>query len=145
MSFHGIEIEVQIHYPMLTRLSAIAVLLLALAGTSADAQGKGRGKPDADVRVTHSKVKGPGTDVELRIIRDYFSSQAIKPKSLPPGIAKNLARGKPLPPGIAKKDVPEDLIVLLPVRSESRWLIAGDVVLLVDATDVIVDVIRLVF
>ena len=26
--------------------------------------------------------------------------------SLPPGIAKNLARGKPLPPGIAKKAVP---------------------------------------
>lgn len=130
---------------MMTRFSVVAVLLLALAGTSADAQGKGRGKSNDDVRVANSKVKGPGTDVEIRIIRDYFLSQSHKPKSLPPGIAKNLARGKPLPPGIAKSQVPDDLIVLLPARSESRWLIAGDVVLLVDATDLIVDVVRLVF
>jgi hypothetical protein len=37
------------------------------------------------------------------------------------------------------------LIVLLPARSGTRWLIAGDVVLLVDVSDVIVDLVRLVF
>lgn len=132
---------------MFTRISALTVLLLALTGASADAQGKGqgRGKEVSDVQVSHAKVKGPGTDVELRIIRDYYSTQSSRPKSLPPGIAKNLARGKPLPPGIAQTRVPEDLIVLLPSRAESRWLIAGDVVLLVDAGDLIVDVVRLVF
>jgi hypothetical protein len=130
---------------MLTRIGTIAVLLLAVAGTSADAQGKGRGKPIADVQVSHAKVTGPGTDVEIRIIRDYYSAQSQKPKSLPPGIAKNLGRGKPLPPGIAKARVPEDLIVLLPSRADSRWIIAGDMVLLVDEGDLIVDLVRLVF
>ena len=35
-------------------------------------------------------------------------------RSLPPGIAKNLARGKPLPPGIAKKMVPSSMLHDLP-------------------------------
>ena len=130
---------------MIARISALTVLLLTLVGTSADAQGKGRGKPIDDVQVSHAKVKGPGTDVEIRIIREYYSAQSLKPKSLPPGIAKNLARGKPLPPGIAKTRVPDDLVGQLPSRADTRWIIAGDMVLLVDAGDLIVDLVRLVF
>lgn len=130
---------------MITRISALTVLLLALTGASADAQGQGRGKQVSEVQVSNAKVKGPGTDLEIRIIREYYSGKSAKPKSLPPGIAKNLARGKPLPPGIAKNSVPDDLMDLLPARAESRWLVAGDVVLLVDAGDLIVDVVRLIF
>jgi hypothetical protein len=130
---------------MIRQISALAVLLLGLTGASADAQGKGRGKPVSEVQVSNAKVKGPGTDLEIRIIRDYYSAQSGKLKSLPPGIAKNLARGKPLPPGIAKTRVPDDLIGLLPSRAESLWIVAGDVVLLVDAGDLIVDVVRLIF
>jgi hypothetical protein len=130
---------------MIRQISALAVLLLGLTGASADAQGKGRGKPVSEVQVSNAKVKGPGTDLEIRIIRDYYSAQSRKLKSLPPGIAKNLARGKPLPPGIAKTRVPDDLIGLLPSRAESLWIVAGDVVLLVDAGDLIVDVVRLIF
>jgi hypothetical protein len=130
---------------MIRQISALAVLLLALTGASADAQGKGRGKPVSEVQVSNAKVKGPGTDLEIRIIRDYYSAQSSKLKSLPPGIAKNLARGKPLPPGIAKTRVPDDLMDLLPSRAESHWIVAGDVVLLVDAGDLIVDVVRLIF
>lgn len=129
---------------MIARFNTIAVLLLALVTASADAQGRGRGKSD-NAQESRGTVKGPGTDVEIRIIRDYYSSQGRKPKSLPPGIAKNLARGKPLPPGIAKTRAPDDLIVLLPARTGTRWLVAGDVVLLVDAGDIIVDLVRLVF
>ena len=128
------------------RIITIVALLLVTLSASAEAQGKGRGKPaGGDVQVSPGKAKGPGTDVELRIIRDFYSADSRKPKSLPPGIAKNLARGKPLPPGIAKQQVPDDLIVLLPARTGTRWLIAGDVVLLVDVSDVIVDLVRLVF
>ena len=130
------------------RIIAIVSLLLVTLSASAEAQGKGkdRGKPaSGDVQVSPGKAKGPGTDIELRIIRDFYSADSRKPKSLPPGIAKNLARGKPLPPGIAKQQVPDDLIVLLPARTGTRWLIAGDVVLLVDVSDVIVDLVRLVF
>ena len=125
---------------------AAALMLVALA-TSADAQGQGRGKPAAGVpQASPVKAKGPGTDAEYRIIRDYYSVESRKPKSLPPGIAKNLARGKPLPPGIAKTRVPDDLIRRLPVRTGgTRWLIAGDRVLLVDANNVVVDLVRLLF
>lgn len=129
---------------MKARFCAIPVLLLGLMAASADAQGKGRGKPADNDHGSHVKVK-PGSDVEIKIIREYFSVDSRKPQSLPPGIAKNLARGKPLPPGIAKKQVPDDLIILLPARPGARWLIAGDVVLLVDAGDLIVDLVRLVF
>ena len=128
------------------RIITIVALLLVALSANAEAQGKGRGKPaGGDVQVSRGKAHGPGTDVELRIIREFFSAESRKPKSLPPGIAKNLARGKPLPPGIAKKQVPDDLIVLLPARTGTRWLIAGDVVLLVDVSDVVVDLVRLVF
>jgi hypothetical protein len=130
---------------MKLRLFAIPVLLLGLMATSASAQGKGgRGKPVASGRTSHVKVK-PGSEAEIRIIREYYSADTRKPESLPPGIAKNLARGKPLPPGIAKKQVPDDLIILLPARPGARWLVAGDVVLLVDAGDIVVDLVRLVF
>jgi hypothetical protein len=129
---------------MKLRLFAIPFLLLCLMAARVDAQGKGRGKPAGSARASHVKVK-PGSDVEIRIIRDYYSVGSRRPESLPPGIAKNLARGKPLPPGIAKKHVPDDLIILLPARPGAHWLIAGDVVLLVDAGDVIVDLVRLVF
>ena len=128
---------------MNVRFYTIPVLLLALMAVSADAQGKNRGKPAA-AKSSHVKVD-PGSDAEIKIIRDFFSVESRKPQSLPPGIAKNIARGKPMPPGIAKKQVPDDLIVLLPARPGARWLIAGDVVLLVDAGDMIVDLVRLVF
>jgi hypothetical protein len=127
-------------------MKVLAALLLCFGVSSAAAQGRGRAKPaDGDAQVSNAKVKGPGTEVEIRIIRDFYSVQSRKPKSLPPGIAKNLGRGKPLPPGIAKTRVPDDLIVLLPARSGTRWIIAGDVVLLVDAGDLIVDLVRLIF
>ena len=42
-----------------------------------------------------------------------------KQNALPPGIAKNLVRGKPLPTGIAKKALPGDLSrPLPPVRDD---------------------------
>ena len=129
---------------MHARLYAVPVLLLALMATSASAQGKGRGKPAGNAKASHVKVQ-PSSEAEMKIIREFYSADSRKPESLPPGIAKNLARGKPLPPGIAKKQLPDDLIILLPARPGARWLVTGDVVLLVDASDVIVDLIRLVF
>ncbi|RDK97492.1 hypothetical protein C8D90_101942 [Enterobacillus tribolii] len=46
-------------------------------------------------------------------------------KSLPPGIAKNLARGKLLPPGIEKKAVPASLLGQLPSYPGYEWRIVG--------------------
>lgn len=80
---------------------------------------------------------------ETRIIRDYFAASPYDVKPLPPGIAKNLARGKPLPPGIAKRYLPRDLAARLPVRADYKRLIVGDDILLVSiATGIIVDILN---
>lgn len=65
---------------------------------------------------------------------------------LPPGIRKNLARGKPLPPGIAKKVAPPAMVAHLPVHPGYEWRIVGsDLVLVAVATLIIADVLFDVF
>ena len=62
---------------------------------------------------------------------------------LPPGIRKNLARGKPLPPGIAKKRLPPQMINTLPQYSGYEWTQVGtDVVLIQAGTQILVDVLE---
>jgi hypothetical protein len=66
--------------------------------------------------------------------------------SLPPGIAKNLARGKPLPPGIAKQQLPPSLLSQLPPRPGYEWWAVGnDIVLTSIATGLVVDLIANAF
>ncbi|MNF18899.1 hypothetical protein D3C81_1734650 [compost metagenome] len=65
---------------------------------------------------------------------------------MPPGIAKNLARGKPLPPGIAKKMVPSSMLRDLPYYPGYEWRIAGDdLVLVALSTALVASVINGVF
>lgn len=65
---------------------------------------------------------------------------------LPPGIAKNLARGKPLPPGIAKKYPPNAMLRQLPYHPGYEWRIAGsDLILVAIGTAIVADVLRNVF
>ena len=89
---------------------------------------------------------------EIRVIRAYYHNHAItqdhkgkkgkKPQGLPPGIAKNLQRGKPLPPGIAKQYLPQGLNDVLPAPPFGYERVVGDgKVLLVEiATRVIHDI-----
>lgn len=66
--------------------------------------------------------------------------------SLPPGIRKNLARGKPLPPGIAKKIAPGPLLGRLPRYDGYEWRVAGtDLVLIAIGTAVVADILYDVF
>lgn len=66
---------------------------------------------------------------------------AVGFKPLPPGIAKNLARGKPLPPGIANRSLPNNLLKRLPNYDGYQWLAAGaDLILVNTASQVIADV-----
>lgn len=66
--------------------------------------------------------------------------------SLPPGIRKNLARGKPLPPGIAKKSVRGPLLGRLPRYPGYEWRVAGsDLILIAVATAVVADILYDVF
>lgn len=66
--------------------------------------------------------------------------------ALPPGIRKNLARGKPLPPGIARKTLPTPYLGQLPVYPGYEWgMVGSDLVLQQAATGVIAGVLSGVF
>ncbi|WP_333796592.1 anti-virulence regulator CigR family protein [Rheinheimera sp.] len=67
-------------------------------------------------------------------------------QQLPPGIRKNLARGKPLPPGIAKKLGHSQMLSQLPQHEGYQWQVCGtDLVLVSIATLVVADILTDVF
>jgi hypothetical protein len=82
------------------------------------------------------------SDEEVRIIGAWYEEHdsraghgggKSKHKGLPPGIAKNLARGKPLPPGIAKQRLPDGLVdgkvLLVEIATQVIHDILTDIVL----------------
>lgn len=88
------------------------------------------------------------SDGEIETIRAWYREHAFdggghgKHNGLPPGIAKNLRRGKPLPPGIAKQALPSGLLDRLPPAPDGfeRIIVDGKVLLIEVATQVIHDV-----
>ena len=77
----------------------------------------------------------------LGIVGDYRNYWSAGP-ALPPGIQKNLARGKPLPPGIAKK-LDGRLVGRLPHYDGYEWQQAGtDLILVALATGLIYEVLN---
>jgi Ni/Co efflux regulator RcnB len=90
------------------------------------------------------------SDDEISIIGAWYRDHGTishkrggkKQKGLPPGIAKNLARGKPLPPGIAKNYLPDGLRQALPPppKGYERIIVDGKVLLVEIATRVIHDI-----
>ena len=74
-------------------------------------------------------------ETALRLIfrehRDWLDDDRHRYDGLPPGIRKNLQRGKPLPPGIAKRFDPR-LRERLPYYEGYEWRRAGDKAILVD-------------
>jgi hypothetical protein len=122
-------------------LSPSVVLALALAAP-ADAQrnnnksAPGRGQNVETTTITFGSVAE-------REIRSYFQTTPMAPQGLPPGIAKNLARGKPLPPGIAKRALPTGLLGRLPSYPGHEVIIVDrDVFLVNAATQIIVDILE---
>ncbi|SCB94751.1 hypothetical protein GA0061071_103104 [Kosakonia oryzendophytica] len=99
-------------------------------------QGKNKGKPDhVESDISFSTAR------QLAVNYGLVGYQA-----LPPGIAKNLARGKPLPPGIAKKTVPASMLGQLPYYPGYEWRIVGDdLVLVALSTAVVTAIINGVF
>lgn len=88
------------------------------------------------------------SDAEVRIISAWYDDHGrgkkgkAKRGGLPPGIAKNLARGKALPPGIAKQYLPGELQRALPAAPAGyeRIIVGGKILLVEIATQVIHDV-----
>ena len=127
-------------------LSVAVFGLLAAMAVPASAQGKGKtGKPEARTSAATPSVTVVFRESDEATFREYFRRNRITATPLPPGIAKNVARGKPLPPGIAKRAVPAALLAQGPrVDPDITFTIAGDVVVAM-RRDVVVDVLRRVF
>lgn len=134
-------------------MTAALILTLAIPAT-VHAQGRGngngrRGGPSAEP----APSSGPSVSVSLSVgdqtvIREYYASHPREGvESLPPGIRRNLARGKPLPPGIAKRMPPEDLRSRVRVPEQYEIVEVGVDVFLVEVAtgiihDALMDIIR---
>ncbi|HEV8600573.1 MAG TPA: anti-virulence regulator CigR family protein [Gemmatimonadales bacterium] len=117
-----------------------ALLVAATAQASAQRPDKAKGPKDQPtVRVVfHDSDRG--------VFREYYRAHRDAVKPLPPGIAKNLARGKPIPPGIAKTRVPEAVLVRLPWRPAGyTFFLVGDRVVLVDGNGLVADILVSIF
>ncbi|MCW2270829.1 hypothetical protein D3C77_06590 [compost metagenome] len=97
--------------------------------------GKSKGSDHGDWSYGPSINRGDVFNI-LTDYHDYWSPGS----ALPPGIQKNLARGKPLPPGIAKK-LDGRLLGRLPHYDGYEWQQAGtDLILVAIATGIIYEV-----
>lgn len=106
-----------------------------------------KGKQQSDQRKNYGKPDHVDSDISYHVARQYAVRYGLTGyKSLPPGIAKNLARGKPLPPGIAKKSVPPSMLNQLPYYPGYEWQVIGDnLVLIALSTAVVTAIINGVF
>ncbi|PRY65679.1 hypothetical protein B0H98_102207 [Vreelandella songnenensis] len=74
----------------------------------------------------------------VRLLRQYDAPSA---EPLPPGIQRQIERGKPLPPGIAKR-FDGALVAQLPHYPGYEWeRVGADVILIEAATRVVVDIV----
>lgn len=125
---------------MIKRLGLALLIVMSLPALAEAQSGRGKGKEAG--KSAAAKAHARGSDVEIRIIREYYGEPSRKLKPLPPGMYKNLGRGKPVPPGILRTRFPELLEARMPRREGASWWIAGDQVLLVDSNNRIVDFFR---
>jgi hypothetical protein len=124
---------------------AVPLFLLGTQDAFAQKKPKGNDRPDPGVSVQVELTFSLGEREHITAFFATHGPEGVKP--LPPGIRKNLARGKPMPPGIAKKALAPELVSLLPPRPGYEVVQVGwDVVLVEVATglirDVLMDVIR---
>ena len=125
-------------------LLTVTSLALAVAVNSASAAPKhdkhDKHGGDGDIQVD---MRGPSIDIgQVRIILGDNRALIGPAQSLPPGIRKNLARGKPLPPGIAKR-FDNRLLGQLPRYEGYEWQQVGtDVVLVTLATGLIYEILQ---
>jgi hypothetical protein len=121
------------------------------SGKSADHGNKGQGNEKSNEDHGNHKNYGKPDHVDSDISFSRARSLAVNYglvgyQALPPGIAKNLARGKPLPPGIAKKTLPASMINDLPYYPGYEWRAVGDdLVLIALSTAIVTSVINGVF
>ena len=114
-------------------------------GNQNPGKGKGAKRGGKHAGKWHGRPGGRITTYEASIIRGYYggSSPGCR-RRLPPGIRKNLARGKPLPPGQRRRygcALPRRLIAELPPRPGYVYYLMGrDIVLISLSTNRVIDV-----
>ena len=145
-----------------------SLLIFALPAGAAPPEGKGKGNPhkeqkqekaarnDHGAGKKHDRDRDRNRDSAEALISAAIGFDAARRialdnrytgySALPPGIRKNLARGKPIPPGIARRAVPGPMLAKLPRYPGYEWAVYGsDLVLVATATAVIADVLFDVF
>lgn len=135
-------------------------LLILLGAALVLGQGKGAGKgkgwnEDAGAPAKKAVSHPSFRDAEIRILLDFYrpGSGNLPPGiarkgEFPPGILKQIARGKGLPPGLANKlePFPLPLARQFPAPPPGyRRMICGTLALMLDdSTNMVVDVVNLV-
>ncbi|MBA0166551.1 anti-virulence regulator CigR family protein [Pectobacterium sp. CFBP8739] len=107
----------------------------------------GKGNDDHGKRKNEARLNRVDADISFSQARSLALTYGLVGyQSLPPGIAKNVVRGKPLPPGIAKKTLPASMIRDLPHYVGYEWRAVGkDLVLIALSTSIVTAVINGVF
>jgi hypothetical protein len=118
----------------------LAAVALAVLVPAAGAQQGQKSKKDQP-----SPPASGFSAAERETIAAYFAAHGHEVRALPPGTAKNLARGKPLPPGIAKRQLPADLRAQLAARVGFEITIFGDRIVLLEASGLVVDILDGIF
>jgi hypothetical protein len=135
----------RVDHPLIGAAS-IAVSLVLFAPGVAEAQGRGNSRPAEPGPTVEASISISLGDREI-IQQFYAANPQAGAEALPPGIRRNLTRGKPLPPGIAKKAPPTALSSRITVPERFEIVEVGLDVFLVEAAtglihDVLMDVIR---
>ena len=132
------------NYQIRTLITLVtASLLLATAAQAGKNKHQSGFDVDMDVGFSATVTAGISFGDARKLATDYKLTGS---KQLPPGIRKNLARGKPMPPGIAKTRMPDTFISQLPHHEGHEWLhIGADLVLVVAGTLIISDILEGVF
>lgn len=136
-------------------LATTVALALAMPAVSLADPPPGKGNPNKGNSGNHSNnnqwINKSLSDATTNLITAGITIAAARAlaidvgavgfKPLPPGVAKNLARGKPLPPGIATRSLPNNLLKGLPQYKGYEWLAAGaDLILINTASRLVADV-----
>lgn len=138
-----------------SRRSLFGVLGLSLVAPMTSLaldQGKGKGKGSAKGPVKKGGGQLAFSSAETAIIFGYVGENpgflTREARGLPPGLAKNLQRGKPLPPGWAKKIAPFPVVLdrrLHPLPAGYRRVVVDRwAFVIAEATNTVMDVIDLI-
>jgi hypothetical protein len=130
--------------------SALLAACLTAAATPALAQGRpdkpAKASPKSSKDQPAATVRVVFNDSDRAVFREYYNTRREGLKPLPPGIARNLARGKPLPPGIARTRVPDVVLARLPWRPPGySVLLVGDRIVLLNANGLVADILDSIF